>query len=62
MVVKTLNAADIREACSIPGLGRLTGGGHPLFLPGESHLIPGQRIQVGCSPMGHKELDMTEVT
>ena len=29
----------------------------PVFLPGESH---GQRILVGCSPWGHKELDMTE--
>ena len=29
----------------------------PVFLPGESH---GQRSQVGYSPQGHKELDMTE--
>ena len=29
----------------------------PVFLPGESH---GQRTLVGCSPWGHKELDMTE--
>ena len=29
----------------------------PVFLPGESH---GQRSLVGCSPRGHKELDMTE--
>ena len=28
-----------------------------VFLPGKSH---GQRSLVGCSPQGHKELDMTE--
>ena len=31
----------------------------PVFLPGESH---GQRSLANCSPQGHKELDMTEVT
>ena len=29
----------------------------PVLLPGKSH---GQRSLVGCSPWGHKELDMTE--
>ena len=29
----------------------------PVFLPGKSH---GQRSLVGCSPRGHKELDMIE--
>ena len=29
----------------------------PVFLPGESH---GQRSLMGCSPRGHKELDMTK--
>ena len=29
----------------------------PVLLPGKSH---GQRSLVGCSPRGHKELDMTE--
>ena len=29
----------------------------PVFLPGEFH---GQRILVGYSPWGHKDLDMTE--
>ena len=47
----------------IPGLGRLPREGHgnptPVFLPGKFH---GQRSLVGCSPWGHKELDMTEVT
>ena len=31
----------------------------PVFLPGESH---GQRSLAGYSPLGDKELDMTEVT
>ena len=39
-----VNAGDIRDMGSIPGLGRSPGGGHwqttPVFLPGESH---GQR-------------------
>ena len=30
-----------------------------VFLPRKSH---GQRTLVGCSPWGHRELDMTEVT
>ena len=30
-----------------------------VFLPGESR---GQRSLAGCSPWGHKELDMTEAT
>ena len=30
----------------------------PVFLPGKSH---GQRSQVGYSPWGHKELDITEL-
>ena len=29
----------------------------PVFLPVESHV---QKNLVGCSPQGHKELDMTE--
>ena len=51
------------EMYLISGLGRFPGGGHgnPLkvFLPGESH---GQRTLVGCSPWGHTESDMIEVT
>ena len=55
------NAGDIRDAGSIPGLGRSPGGGQPtpVLLPGESH---GQRILVGYSPSGCKESDMTEAT
>ena len=65
LVVKNppANVGDIRDVGSIPGLGRSPEGGHgnptPASLPGESH---GQRNLVGCSPFGHKEWDMTEVT
>ena len=31
----------------------------PVLLPGKSH---GWRSLMGCSPWGHKELDVTEVT
>ena len=55
LVVKNLpaNAGDVRDADSIPGLGRSPGGGNgkppPVFLPGESH---GQRSLLGYSPKG----------
>ena len=64
-MVKNLpvNAGDLRDMGSIPGMGRSPGEGHgkltPVFLPGEFH---GQRSLTGCSPEGHKESDMTEVT
>ena len=52
------NAGDLGL---IPGLGRSPGRGHgsPLqyFCPENPHR---QRSLVGCSPWGHKELDMTE--
>ena len=55
--------ADIRDAGSIPGLGRSPGGGNglptPVFLPGES---PGPRSLADCSLQGLTESDMTEVT
>ena len=43
------NAGDIKDASSIPGLGRSPEEGHgtPVFLPGEPH---GQRSLVGYSP------------
>ena len=49
-VVKNLpaSAGDVRDASSIPGLGRCPRGQPtPVFLPGESHV---QRSLVGCSP------------
>ena len=50
LVVKNppVDAEDIRDLGSIPGLGRFPEGGHgkptPVFLPGKSH---GQRSLVG---------------
>ena len=43
------NAGDIKDASSIPGLGRSPEEGHgtPVFLPGGPH---GQRSLVGYSP------------
>ena len=54
-----VNAEDTEEVGSIPGSERSPGGGNgtPIFLPGEFH---GQRILVGYSLWGLKELDMTE--
>ena len=55
---------DVRDTSSVPRLERSLEDGvathcKPVFLPGESR---GQRSLVGCSPQGHTELDMTEVT
>ena len=58
LVVKNhpTHAGEIRDMGLIPGLGRAWQS--PLvFLPGESH---GQKSLVGYSPLGHKELGMTE--
>ena len=49
---------DVREADSVPGLGRSPGEGNdnplPLaFLPGESHR---QRSWAGYSPQGHNRV------
>ena len=54
------NVGDARDSGWIPGLGRSPRGGNeptPVFWLGKSH---GQRILVGHSPWGHKELGMTE--
>ena len=50
---------NARELSSIPGLGRTPGGGHgnPLQF---SCLENPCTEEPGCSPRGHKELDMTE--
>ena len=57
------NARDLRDAGSIPGLGRSSGGGYgnPLqyFLPRESY---GQRSLVGYNQWCCKMSDMTKVT
>ena len=48
---RSANAGDIRDAGSIPGLGRYSGESHgkptSLFVPGESH---GQRNLESYSP------------
>ena len=54
-----VNGGDTRDVGSIPGLGRFPWRRkwQPtlVFLPGKFH---GQRILVGYSPWGGKELDM----
>ena len=64
-MVKNLpaNAGDIRDAGSIPGLGRSPGGGKwqptPVFLPGESH---GLKSLEGYSAQHRQESDTAEAT
>ena len=62
MVKNPLADGAVRDAGSIPGLGRSPEGGQGnplLYLPGESH---GQRSLAGYSPWCQKESDMTEAT
>ena len=57
------NTGDIRDLCSIPGLGRSLGGGHGNPLQYSCLENPHrQRSLTGYGPQGCKELDMTEVT
>ena len=60
LVVKNTpaNAGEVRDAGSIPGLGRSPGGRHG-NLQAESH---GQRSLVDYSPLGRTESDTTEAT
>ena len=57
----TASAGDVRDAGSIPGMGRSLWRRKwqptPVFLLGESH---GWRSLVGYSPRGRKESDTTE--
>ena len=57
------NAGDVRDAGSIPGVGKIPGRRAwqptPVLLPGESH---GQGSLVSYSPWDRKESDMTEAT
>ena len=57
------NAGGIREACSIPGLGRSpgVGNGNPLQYSWLENPT-GQRSLAGYSPWGLKESDTTEAT
>ena len=59
LVVKNLpaKAGDIRDVGS--GLNQRKWQATPVSLPGKS---PGQRSLASYSPLGHKELDMTDVT
>ena len=55
------NAGDVRDAGSIPGLGRSPGGGHGNPLRYSClEISMDKRSQVGYSPWGLKESDMTE--
>ena len=55
------NAEDVRDAGSIPELGRSPEGGHGNPLQYSRLENPhGQRSLVGYSPWGRKELDTTE--
>ena len=57
------NAGDVRDTGSIPGLGRSPrgGNGNPLQYSCLGNPIDRGAL-VGCSPWGHTEFDMTEVT
>ena len=55
------SACNMGDLGSIPGLGRAPGEGHGNPLQYSCLENPhGQRSLAGCSPWGHKELDMTE--
>ena len=57
------NAGEVREAGSVPGLGRHPGGGHGSPLQYSCLENPhGHCSLVGYSPWGHKEMDMIEGT
>ena len=63
LVVKNppANVGDIRDADSVPGLGRSSGGGHGNPLQYSCLENPhGQRSLVGYSPWSRKESDTTE--
>ena len=56
------NAGDVRDAGSIPGLGRSPGGGHSNPLQCSCLENPhAQRSLADYSPWVHKESDMTKV-
>ena len=55
------STCSVRDLGSIPGLGRFSEAGHGNALQYSCLENPhGQRSLEGCSPWGHKELDMTE--
>ena len=57
------NAGDVRDSGSIPGLGRLPGGGHGNPLQYSCLENPhGQRSLASYSPWGRRESNATEAT
>ena len=64
-MVKSLpaNAGDIRDASPVRGLGRFPGRGHgnPLYYSCLEN-PHGQISLEGYSPLGHRELEMTDAT
>ena len=61
LVVKNTpaNAGEVRDAGSIPGLGRSLGEGHGIH---SSILAHRQKSLAGYGPWGRKESDATEET
>ena len=59
---QSANAGDVRDAGSIPGLGRCPGGGHGNPLQYSCLENPMTEEPGGLHPQGHKEPDMTEET
>ena len=58
-----VNAGNVRDKGSIPGLGGSPGGGHGSpFQYSCLENSQGQRSLAGYSPWGHEELDTTEAT
>ena len=57
-----VNEGDVRDLGLMPGLGRSPGGGHGSPLQCSCLENPRDRgaSQVGYSPWGHRELDVTE--
>ena len=53
------SVCNVGDLGSIPGFGRSPGEGHPLQYSCLEN-PQGQSSQIGYSPLGHKELDMTE--
>ena len=54
------NAGDIRDAGSIPGLGRSPGGGMATHSSIPAWRIPWMGELVGLQPMGSQESDLSE--
>ena len=64
LVVKNLlvDARDVRDTVSIPGLGRSPGGGCDNPFQYSCRENPMDKALAGYSPQGHKYSDTTEVT